>query len=77
MFITYNIHSTCMIILHLFLQLLLICINYSSGNNFFLFENLLFLRISYRSYEVNTPKKQFYIYIIIYKEVFTSTCISD
>lgn len=30
---------------------------YSSGNNFFLFENLLFLRISYRSYEVNTPKK--------------------
>lgn len=50
---------------------------YSSGNNFFLFENLLFLRISYRSYEVNTPKKQFYIYIIIYKEVFTSTCISD
>lgn len=49
----------------------------SSGNNFFLFENLLFLRISYRSYEVNTPKKQFYIYIIIYKEVFTSTCISD
>lgn len=26
MFITYNIHSTCMIILHLFLQLLLICI---------------------------------------------------
>lgn len=24
MFITYNIHSTCMIILHLFLQLLLI-----------------------------------------------------
>lgn len=27
MFITYNIHSTCMIILHLFLQLLLICIH--------------------------------------------------